>query len=277
MLPSRQLGHKNWPVDFRKRISTRSKSNPCSGLGFTQHQPRLARFRIDEIQVHLVLGPVQNLRPDHAFAHPAEPWDVRVLVAGQRNPAHFALVCVDHAQLHHRIRIAHLGILLVVHTGMRRHPVGDGIDGHLALIHVEKHDLFAVGRPEIIAAHAQLFRVDPVDVAIEQIVAGIFRELLLVLAAHRTNIQIVLAHIGQMRAVGRKLRISAGIGRRRKLHRRSPFPGRRATAVPANRKSGASSPEPTNTRPRDSASAAPSRARSSLCSHPDRATPAFPR
>src|SRR5271166_2232787 len=31
MLPSRQLGHKNWPVDFTKRISTRSKSNHAPG------------------------------------------------------------------------------------------------------------------------------------------------------------------------------------------------------------------------------------------------------
>ncbi len=54
--------------------------NPRPGRSLGQHNPRFARFRIHEIQVHLVLGAVQHLRPDHSFAHPAKPRDVRLLI-----------------------------------------------------------------------------------------------------------------------------------------------------------------------------------------------------
>ena len=101
---------------------------------------------------------------------------------------------------------------------MRRYPIGDGIDGHLGLIHVHEHDFSAVRRPEIIAPHGQFFRVHPINIPVEQVVAGVLGQLLFVLAADRTNIQIVLPHVRHVPAIGRKLWISARIGRGGKLH-----------------------------------------------------------
>ena len=143
------------------------------GLLFREHLHRFPRFRIDEIQVHLVLVAIQNLSPDNPFTHPAETRDVGLVIVGQRNPASLSLVDIRHAQLHHRIRVAHLGIFFVIHRRMRRNQIRDGIGGHLGFIHVQEDDLFVVGRPEIIAAHGQLFGIDPVDVAIEQVIVGV--------------------------------------------------------------------------------------------------------
>jgi hypothetical protein len=101
---------------------------------------------------------------------------------------------------------------------MRRNPVGNGIGGHLGLVHVHEDDALAVRRPEIIAANREFLGVHPVDVAVEKIVARIVGELPLLVAADRAHKEIVLADIGHAVTVRRKLRIAARISRGRKLH-----------------------------------------------------------
>ena len=129
------------------------KFNPCARSSFRQNNSRLSRLRIHEVQVYFVLVTVEHLRPHHAIAHPAKPRDVGLLVVCQGDPAHFAFVSIHHAELHRGIRVPHFRVLFVVHGRMRRNPIRDGIRGNLGFIHVQKDDLFAVGRPEIIAAH----------------------------------------------------------------------------------------------------------------------------
>jgi len=57
-----------------------------------------------------------------------------------------------------------------------------------------------------------ILRRIPIDVAVEQVVGGIFGELLLVLSTHRPDVKVVLPNIGNTTAIGRKFGIDAGIG-----------------------------------------------------------------
>ena len=118
---------------------------------------------------------------------------------------------------------------------MRGHPVGDGISRHPSLIHLQKNNFLSFRRPEIIAAHVQFFRVNPVHFAVQDVVLFLLVRVLLfvflffiarermftLLASDGMNIKIVLAHVCEPLAIGRKLRIFARVRRRRKLHRRS--------------------------------------------------------
>ena len=195
--------------------------DPRIRTGLGQNNVRLARLRIHEVQVHLALNPVEHFDPDHSVADPAKARNEDILVVGQRNPANLVTVRVHHAQLHDRIRICHFGILFLVQRRMRRDPIGNRIRRHLALVHVEKDDLLAVGRPVVIAAHRQLFGVHPIDVAIEQVVFLVLGELLLVLSADRPHVKVVFADVRHVIAIRRELGIAAGIRRRSKLHRRA--------------------------------------------------------
>ena len=126
--------------------------------------------------------------------------------------------------------------------GMRRQPVGDGIGRNARLIHLQENDFATFGRPKIVAAHGQLFGVNPVDFAVQD-VAGLVviftvvavgsvlvalpvflffiarKRAFAFLSRHRMHIEIMFADVGEPFAVRRKLRVFAGVGRRRKLHR----------------------------------------------------------
>ena len=94
---------------------------------------------------------------------------------------------------------------------MRRDPISDGISRDLALVRAKEHNFFAVRRPEVIAADPQLLGIYPVNVAVQQIVIAVLGELLLRFAVRRTNVQIVLAEIGNAVSIRRELRIPARI------------------------------------------------------------------
>src|SRR5207302_10753033 len=72
-----------------------------------------------------------------------------------------------------------------------------------------------VWRPEIITSDSQFLFLNPVDFAVQDIVAVVLRrECQLVLArisGKGTHVQVVLAYIGNPLALGRKLGIAAGI------------------------------------------------------------------
>ncbi len=48
-------------------------------------------------------------------------------------------------------------------------PVGDGVSGDRGFIHLQEGDLAAVRGPELVAAHAKLFLVNPIDLAVEEV------------------------------------------------------------------------------------------------------------
>src|SRR5208282_6028601 len=136
---------------------------------------------------------------------------------------------------HSGIRIAWLGIFFLLDPGMRRQPVGDGIGRYAGLIHLQKKDFFSFRRPEVVATHGQLFGVNPIHFAVQGFfcrrgIPVLVLVFLFFLARERTfafltrhwmHIEIVLAHVGEPLAIGRKLRVFARVRRRRKLHRRS--------------------------------------------------------
>ena len=69
---------------------------------------------------------------------------------------------------HGGIQIARLRILLLLHIRVSRHPVGNGICRDLGFVHLQERTMSRPSRrPEVIAAHAQLLRVHPVDFAIQ--------------------------------------------------------------------------------------------------------------
>src|ERR1019366_1695379 len=204
---------------------------------FGQHFARLPRLRVDEIKVHHILLAIQDLRPSPAFANPAETRHIRIVVVGDFYPAHLAAVAAHYSQTHAGIHIPSLGIFFPLDPGMRRQPVGDGIGRYTSLIHLQKNDLFSFRRPEEVAAHRQFFGVHPVHFAVQDVVFSFFgfvsiliflflfflagQQTFAFLSRNRMHIKIVLAHVSEPLAVRRKLRVLAGVRRRRKLHRRS--------------------------------------------------------
>ena len=169
------------------------------------HQLRLAVVDVDEIQVEPVLHAVHCHRPEQAVAHPSEARNQNVGIlaqrqrpgagAGDRDPPELASVGVHHCKAHVGIRIAGLRIFLLVHGRVQRNPIGDGIGRHFLLVHLEEGDLLSVWRPEVIAARVELFLVDPVDFAVQQIVVAIFGQGPLVSSAQRPHVQVVFADV----------------------------------------------------------------------------------
>ena len=101
-----------------------------------------------------------------------------------------------------RIGVAGLGVFLLFNLGMRGQPIGDGVGRNLSLIHLEEGDLAAVGRPEVIAAHAEFFGVDPVHFAIQDVFVGVVGERLRLLPRNGLDIEVVLADVRDAVAVG---------------------------------------------------------------------------
>ncbi len=67
-----------------------------------------------------------------------------------------------------------LGYFSLSTVGCCGNEVSDWVRRHFRLVHLQKHKFFPVRRPEIIAAHGQFFRINPVHFAVEQIVIAIF-------------------------------------------------------------------------------------------------------
>src|SRR5580692_3027026 len=159
----------------------------------------------------MILEAIQHFSPKDAIAHPPKARNVRVWVVGERYPFDVAAGGTDYTQAHDRIGIAGLGILFHINRGMRGHPVGDWVGGHSGFVHAQKDDAFAVGRPEVIAADTQLFGVDPIDLAVQQVDIFLFvvfvfvifvaGELGLTFAGYVAHIKVVPADVGQAAAV----------------------------------------------------------------------------
>ncbi len=174
---------------------------------------------LDEIQIHRVLRAIQDLHPKNPVPYPAETWDVDIGAAPDRKKLGLAALYRDDSEAHARVGIAHLRILLLFDPRMRRHPVGDGIGWHLLLVHLQEGDLFAVRRPEVITAHAQFLGIHPVDFAVQDVFIGIVSELTPLEHSDRLRVEVVLAQVGDVLAVGRELGILAWVRRRRELDR----------------------------------------------------------
>ena len=124
---------------------------------------------VSKIESAMLVVAGQRLDPQRMRIHPAEPRNV-ILTGGERH-LHPRIVTgghVDHAHPNHRIRVAWLGIALHLHRSVRRNPIRDGILRHRRFIHLQVRDALRVGRPEVVAAHVQLFQIQPVHFAIQQ-------------------------------------------------------------------------------------------------------------
>ena len=70
------------------------------------------------------------------------------------------------------------------------------------------------------AAYIQLFRVNPVHLTVQKILVFVFGELLFAFPGNRPDIQVVLAHISHIIAIGREFGVVGRVGRRGELDRR---------------------------------------------------------
>ena len=107
----------------------------------TEHAAGFAAGCVNKIEVKLVLRAVEHRGPDNAVAYPAEARDVHVLFVRQMDPLHRAAAAAHHAELHFRIRIAHLGIFFLINRGMLRNEIRDGIRRDLGLVHLQQRNL----------------------------------------------------------------------------------------------------------------------------------------
>src|SRR5262249_11416845 len=104
---------------------------------------------------------------------------------------------------------------------MRRNPISDRIGGNLGLIHLQEGDLTAIRRPEVVAAHIQLFRVHPIHFGVQQAFVLVISELPLLSSGRWPDIEVVFTHIGDMGAIRRKLWITRWLRRGGELYRRA--------------------------------------------------------
>src|SRR5437660_8732061 len=110
----------------------------------SQYLAGVSRLCIDKINIQRVLLPIQHLGPEKSIPNPAEPRNVDVPVFGKRNPFHASTFSVDDAQPHGWIGVARLGVFFLLYLRIQRQPIGDGITGNFAFIHLQEDDLATV-------------------------------------------------------------------------------------------------------------------------------------
>ncbi len=133
-----------------------------------QSQLRAAIGRVGEVQPAMLMVARECLDPQRVRVQPAEARNV--IVAGSErhlHPVDVGGAYIHHAHAHRRVGIARLRIALHRHCRVRRDPVGDRILRHRRLVRLQKSDRLRVRRPEVIAAHIQLFQVQPVHLAVQ--------------------------------------------------------------------------------------------------------------
>src|ERR1700739_677914 len=92
--------------------------HPAAWAAFGENLARAPGLRVDEVQIHRILGAIQRLSPENSVAHPAKTRDVDVCVIGEVDPSGLAAFGRDYAEPHYWIGITRLGIPLLIHLGL---------------------------------------------------------------------------------------------------------------------------------------------------------------
>ena len=121
------------------------------GIGLTQDAVRLSGAYVNEIQVLHVLRTVEHHGPGEAGTRPTKARDVEVAFQAEIDCLGRAVERGQH-QLDRGIRVACIGIALLVGLGWARHPVNNGVLGDRCFIHLEVENLLGVRRPEVVRA-----------------------------------------------------------------------------------------------------------------------------
>ena len=152
-------------------------------------------------QLQLGLPAVEQL---HGNGFGISPLDARDVLGGAVEPHRLARLHCDNPHAHARVGVARLGVALEVHRRVERHLVGKGIGGHRRLVGFQKSNAAAVGRPVVAGAQAELLRVHPVQVAVQEVLVAAAGELSFLAARCRHQPKVVLIDEAEPVAIGRK-------------------------------------------------------------------------
>ena len=119
----------------------------------------------------------------------------------------------DDADADSGIGVAGLGIALLIDGGVGGDPIGDGICGDFVFVHFEVGDGGGIGRPCVIGADFELFSVDPIDFAVEDVGVGRRGDGFgCGVGGERDDEEAVIANEGDGFSVGGELGIVARVG-----------------------------------------------------------------
>ena len=179
---------------------------------------RLPCCGIRKVKIPVLMIASDRLNPHGLRIHPSEARNIILprletsISAGKLDPNRRAARGADYAHTDLRVGVAGLRKALHIHRRVRGNPIGDRILRHRSLVHLQKDEPSRVRRPEIVAANVQLFLVNPIHLSVER---GRIRR-----SSHRNHRRAglfyprhckpVVAHKGDVLAVGRKLRIVPG-------------------------------------------------------------------
>jgi hypothetical protein len=180
--------------------------DPCR-VGFRQNGSGVSALRIRHDQPVRVLEPVELLQQNLiGIARPVHLRDVVFPgIAGNLQPPRFPPCRLDDADAPCGIQFSGLGVRNRLHFGIQSVEIVDEIKfTHAGRIELPVGDAAAIGTPAKTVAQPQLFFVDPVERAVDQLVgtAGGQRNDLHV--AQPLNVEIPVPHKGRVRSVGRE-------------------------------------------------------------------------
>jgi hypothetical protein len=176
----------------------------------------VAARRVAEVEIEPALLAVLDLehdllrirRPRHV--HDQE-LDGRVLFEVEelrRPPGH-----AHRRDLHGRVRIAGLRVMPALDGRPIRDVVDQRVLGDVLLVELKERERARIGAPPVrlvVAAAVDLFLIDPVELAVQQLVGPVGRQPTFALVRERHDVEVVGAREGDQRAVRAEARVVLG-------------------------------------------------------------------
>ena len=154
-------------------------------------------FRLRPVQkLHRHLPVIRPLYARNVFLSLVDPHDPRRGLG--------VWLGLDNADPRARVRIAGLGIALVVHGRLHAQQIRDRVTRDLGLIQFEKRNPAAVGRPMVAAAQGEFLRIHPVEITVQNQIRRPKCQLPRFPAARRHKPQIVFVNKRNPASVRRK-------------------------------------------------------------------------
>ncbi len=173
-----------------------------AGVGVGQEETGLPGGRVGREELDLVLEPVQAVVGEFpAVVGPLAPIEVDVEVVARLQPDDLLGRDVDDEQPDDGVVRARHGIALELVAGHGGDIVDDGILGHRELVELHEGDLLRIGRPPEGLILGQLLRVDPVRVAVAEVLGAVGRQGRLG-PVHVLDVEVVAAGEGPVFQVG---------------------------------------------------------------------------
>ena len=166
----------------------------------------LACRGIGRQQFHLVLQAVHPHKSQHiGVLGPLHPWQILVVLTARVEALRTLVGQVVNINVHHRIVLACLGVLVIVVVGIEAAPGLHSKLTHLALVKAVVGYTTAVRTPVETLRDGKLLLVYPIGRAVDDSVhTSVGSNLMLGLRIQVHIEQVIVAHISHLRPVGRK-------------------------------------------------------------------------